>query len=48
MDEWKLRARLDNIIESNTTSYEYEGDELDKAGLKDDIIDLIREITESK
>lgn len=47
MSESELHKRLDFILEANITSYEYEGEDVDRGSLKNDIIDLINELKES-
>lgn len=47
MSESELHKRLDFILEANITSYEYEGEDVDRAGLKQDIVDLFNEIKEN-
>lgn len=44
MERWQLENRIEKIINRNCVEIPWEGTEVDKSGLREDIIDLIDEI----
>ena len=40
---WDLEKRIEKIIDSNCKEFPWEGTEVDKGQLKEDILDLIEE-----
>jgi hypothetical protein len=45
MERYELEKRIEKIIERNCIEYPYEGTEVYKQNIKDEIMDLIDEIT---
>ena len=44
LQSWELNSKIDNIINSNIKEIPYEGTEIDKSGLKEDILELLFEL----
>lgn len=38
---WELHAKIEKIVENNVKKWDYEGDEVDKQGIVDAIMELI-------
>ena len=45
MEKWELYNRIDKIIDKNCEEIDWEGTYVDKGQLKQDILDLIDELT---
>lgn len=41
---WELDTKIDKILEGNIREIPWEGTEVDKAGIKEDILNLIYEL----
>lgn len=48
LTKWELESTIEKIIESNITEVPYEGTEVDKRGIKEEIIELITKLLEQK
>jgi len=48
MDKWELERRIEKIIERNCEEIPWEGTDVNKGGLKYDIINLIEELENEK
>lgn len=44
MERWELGRKIEKLIEDNCKDYDWEGTEVDKQGLKEDILELIDSI----
>lgn len=40
-NDWRFKDKVEKIIESNITKIPWEGDEIDKRGIVEDIIELL-------
>lgn len=48
MERWELEKRIEELIERNCREYPYEGTEINKGQLKEDILGLIEYLTRSE
>jgi hypothetical protein len=48
MNRWELEKRIEKIIDRNCVEYPYEGTEVYKQNIKDEIMELIEEIRKEK
>lgn len=44
--DWKLRDRIEKIIDSNCREIPYEGTEVNKSSIKEEFINLLEELEE--
>jgi hypothetical protein len=44
MDEFSLRLKIQKIVEDNVKTIPYEGDEVDKQGIINGVVELLREL----
>lgn len=48
MDRWKLERKIEKIIDKNCVEYPYEGTEVYKGNIKDEILELIEQLLEDE
>lgn len=48
LDIYKIEKEIDYLIEANCTHYEYEGTEIDKGTLRNDVMNVIIRLNEEE
>ncbi len=45
MTKWEIDTKIEKLIEDNISEIPYEGEEVDKQGLKQSILDFVKELS---